>query len=151
MKKLFFIFLLFQVGSCFGQDIKIEIADYSRFIDGTEYSTFQFVNSSYSRSRPTLVLITNKDLLLDLSAKLPILYKAKQEYTDVWILGITNFNQKNISEVDKKIMAIFFQQIIKYRTDNNLSGYPLETLEAEKVFIENKEEIYKYLLYKNKL
>jgi len=80
-----------------------------------------------------------------------MLYKAKQEYTDVWILGITNFNQKNISEVDKKIIDKFYQQIIKYRADNNLPIETLERLETDKIIIEKKEEICRYLMCKNKI
>jgi predicted transport protein len=149
MRKLFFIYFLFQVGISFGQNVKIEITDYSR-LDEKEYSTFQYVNSSFSFSRPTLVLITNKDLFVELSKKLYISYKAKQEYTDVWILGIANFNQKNISELDKKIIEKFLQKITKYRTDNNLPEYTMQTLEADKVFIDNKEEICRYLSCRNK-
>ena len=151
MKRLIFIYLLFQVGINFGQNVKIEIADYSRKLDGKEYSTYQFVSSSYSHSRATLVLITNKEILIELSTKLPILFKAKQEYTDVWVLGISNFDQKNISEIDKKIIQKFLEQIVKYRVDNNLPEYTLERLEANKLFIENKKEICRSLSCGNKL
>jgi len=149
MKKIIFIFLIFQLQISFGQNVNIEISDYYCKLDGKVYSTYQFVSSSYSSLRPTLVIVTNKDLSFEISTKLSILYKSKQEYTDVWILGITNFNQKNISEIDKKIIDKFFQQIIKYRADNNL---PSDTrLETDKIIIENKNEICRYLVCKNKL
>ena len=151
MKKTLFSLFIFQIQILFGQNVSIEISDYSRNIDGKEYSTYQFVNSSYSSSRPTLVILTNKDLFLELSTKTPTLYKSKQEYTDVWILGITNFNNKNVSEVDKKIIENFLEQIIKYRADNSLPTYSLENLEANKIFIDNKVEICRYLICKNKL
>ena len=151
MRKLIFAYLIFQFGICFGQNVKIEIADYSKKLDGKEYSTYQFVNSSYSRSRATLVLITNKEIFLELSSKLPNIFKAKQEYTDVWVLGISNFDQKNITDIDKKIIQKFLEQIIKYRADNELPEYTLERLEADKLFIENKKEICQNLSCGNKL
>ena len=151
MKKILFSLLIFQIQILFGQNVSIEISDYSRMLDGKEYSTYQFVNSSYSSSRPSLILLTNKDFFLELSTKLSTLYSAKQEYTDVWILAITNFNQKNVSEVDKKIIEKFYRQIIKYRADNSLPTYTIENLEANKVFIDNKVEICRYLKCNNKL
>ena len=140
MKKILFIFLIFQFQFFFGQNVSIEISDHYRELDGKAYATYQFVSSSYSALRPTLVFITNKDLSFELLHKLSTLYKAKQEYADVWILGITSFNQKNISEVDKKIIEKFYRQIIKYRADNSLPTYTIENLEANKVFIDNKVE-----------
>jgi hypothetical protein len=94
MKKIIFFFLIFQFQISLGQNVNIEISDYYCKLDGKAYSTYQFVNSSYSSLRPTLVILTNKDLSFEISTKLSFLYKTKQEYTDVWILGITNFNQK---------------------------------------------------------
>jgi len=151
MKRILFICLIFQFQTSFGQNVRIEISDYYREFEGKVYSTYQFVSSSYSSSRPTLAIITNKDLSFELFDKLSILYKAKQEYTDIWILGINNFNPKNISEVDKKIIDKFLQQIIKYRTDNNLPPETLERLETDKIIIEKKEEICQYLMCKNKI
>ncbi|MBK0371311.1 hypothetical protein [Flavobacterium agrisoli] len=157
MKKVLFICLIFQFQISFGQNVSIEISDHYRELDGKAYATYQFACSSYSALRPTLVILTNKDLSFELFDKLSVLYKAKQEYTDVWILGITNFNQKNISEIDKKIIDKFLQQIIKYRADNNLPSMELEppdtleTLQRDKIIIEKKEEICKYLMCKNKI
>ena len=151
MKRILFICLIFYFQISYGQNVSIEISDHYRVLDGKAYSTYQFVSSSYSSSRPTLVILTNKDLSFELSTKLSILYKAKQEYTDVWILGITNFNQKNVSEVDKKIIDKFYQQIIKYRSDNNLPIETIERLETNKIIIEKKEETCRYLMCKNKI
>ena len=107
MKKILFSLLIFQIQILFGQNVSIEISDHYRELDGKAYATYQFACSSYSSSRPSLILLTNKDFFLELSTKLSTLYSAKQEYTDVWILAITNFNQKNVSEVDKKIIEKF--------------------------------------------
>ncbi|MCI9844361.1 hypothetical protein [Flavobacterium pectinovorum] len=151
MKRILFICMIFQFQISFGQNVSIEVSDHYRELDGKAYATYQFVSSSYSSSRPSLVILTNKDLSFELSTKLSILYKVKQEYTDVWILGITNFNQKNVSEVDKKIIDKFYQQIIKYRADNNLPLETLERLATDKIIIEKKEEICLYLMCKNKI
>ena len=157
MKRILLICLIFQFQISLGQNVSIEISDHYRELDGKAYATYQFVSSSYSALRPTLVFITNKDLSFELSHKLSTLYKAKQEYTDVWILGITSFNQKNISEVDKKIIDKFLQQIIKYRADNNLPliegepPYTLDDLQRDKIIIEKKDDICKYLICKSKI
>lgn len=151
MKKILFICLIFHFQISFGQNVSIAIADHHRELDGKAYAAYQFACSSYSTSRPTLAIITDKELSFELFDKLPALYKAKQEYTDVWILGIADFNQKNISEADKKIIGKFLQQIIKYRADNNLPPDTLEELEAHKTFIEKKDEICRYLLCKSKI
>ncbi|MBJ2127242.1 hypothetical protein [Flavobacterium sp. IB48] len=151
MKKTLLIFLIFQFQISFGQNISVEISDHYRELGGKVYSTYQYVNSSYSYSRPTLVILTNKNLSFELSTKLSIIFKAKQEYTDIWILGIADFNQKEVSEVDKKIIDTFFQQIIKYRAGNNLPSYSLESLQEDKIILERKEEICQYLMCKNKL
>jgi len=52
--------------------------------------------------------------------EIPPLYKAKQEYTDVYLLGIENFDLNNLTETDKKILDAFYDSIIKYRNDNGL-------------------------------
>ena len=149
MRKLIFTYLLFQVGIVFGQNVKIEISDYHRKIDDKVYATYQLVNASYSYSRPTIIFLTNKETLFELSGKLQNRFNAKQEYTDVWVLGIENFDSKNIIEIDKKIIDLFLQNIIKYRKDNNLPEYTFEKLNADKIFIERSDDVCKYLICKN--
>ena len=150
MRKLIFIYLLFQAGICFGQSVKIEIIDYNRKIDDKVYATYQLVNSSYSYLRPTIIFLTNKATLFELSGKLKIQLNDKQEYTDIWILGIENFDSTNTTETDKKIIDLFLQNIIKYRNDISLPEYTIERVNSEKVYIERSEEICKYLVCKSK-
>ncbi len=150
MKKLIFIYLLFQAGISFGQNVKIEIGDYYRKIDDKVYATYQLVNASSSYSRATIVFLTNKATLFELSAKLQNRITPKQEYTDIWILGIENFDSKNITETDKKIINIFLQNIVKYRADNSLPEYTFERLNTDKIFIERSDEVCKYLICNNK-
>ena len=149
MKKIIFTYLLFQVGIVFGQNVKIEIADYHRKIDDKVYATYQLVNASYSYSRSTIVFLTNKETLIKLSGKLQNQLTSKQEYTDIWILGIENFDSKNITETDKKIIDLFLQNIIKSRKDNSLPEYTFEELNADKIFIEQSDDVCKYLICKN--
>ena len=150
MKKLFFIYLLFQAGISFGQNVKIEIGDYYRKIDDKVYATYQLVNASYSYSRATIVFLTNKAALFELSANLQNRITSKQEYTDIWILGIENFDSKNITETDKKIINVFLQNIVKYRADNSLPEYTFERLNTDKIFIERSDEVCKYLICSKK-
>ena len=150
MKKLIFIYLLFQAGINFGQNVKLEISDYHRKIDDKVYSTYQLVNASYSYSRATIVFLTNKATLFELSAKLQNQLRLKQEYTDIWILGIENFDYKNITKTDKKIINLFLQDIIKYRADNSLPEYTFERLNTDKIFIQKSDEVCKYLICNNK-
>ena len=109
MRKIIFAYLLFQASISFGQNVKLEISDYHRKIDDKVYATYQLVNASYSYSRATIVFLTNKATLFDLSGKLQNLVRPKQEYTDIWILGIENFDSKNVTETDKKIIDLFLQ------------------------------------------
>jgi hypothetical protein len=150
MKKLIFLFLLFQANVNFGQNVNIEIADYHRNIDDKVYATYQLVKSSYSYSRSTIVFLTNKATLLELSGKLKDRLTPKQEYTDFWILGIENFDSKKISETDQKIIDLFVQNIIKYRKDNNLPEYTFERLNEDKIYIERSDEICKYIICSKK-
>jgi hypothetical protein len=150
MKKLIFLFLLFQTTVNFGQNVNIEIVDYHRKIDDKVYSTYQLVKSSYSYSRSTIVFLTNKTTLFELSGELKNRLTPKQEYTDFWILGIENFDSKEITETDQKIIDLFLQNIIKYRKDNNLPQYTFEKLNADKIYIERSDEICKYIFCSKK-
>lgn len=140
--------LLFQTNVSFGQNVNIEIADYHRKIDDKIYATYQLVNSSYSFSRSTIVFLTNKATLFELSEELKNRLTQKQEFTDIWILGIENFDVKKITETDQKIIDLFLQNIIKYRKDNNLPEYTFEKLFADKIYIEQSDEVCKYIICK---
>ena len=150
MRKLIFTYLLFQTGICFGQNVKLDISDYHCKIDDKIYATYQLVNASYSYSRATIVFLTNKATLFELSVKLQNQLKPKQEYTDIWVLGIENFDSKKITETDKKIIDLFLQNIIKYRADNSLPEFTFERLNKEKIFIERSDEVCNYMICKSK-
>lgn len=144
MKTFTFLLILFyNVGSA--QNVYVEISDYSQKIDGHEFSTYQFVDASYSYSRATLPIVTTKEVFLQLVKMFPNSRNKKSEYTDYWILGITNFRKENIKESDRKIIDKFYTKIEKYRADNNLPTYPRDQLEQLTIFISNKSELCKYI------
>lgn len=145
MKNFLFIPALFAFHFCIGQNVKIEIVDYNKVLEGKIYSTYQFANASYSYSRASIFFITSKSNLIELSQKIPKLYVMKQEYTDVWILGIDNFDKNKIAETEKNIIDLFFNSIIKYRSDNNLPPYTKERLQESLIFLKGTKELCKYI------
>jgi hypothetical protein len=146
MKKLTVLPVLFSFFMCFGQNVHMEIADYDKKLDEKLYTTYQFVEASYSYSRPQIVLITSKAILSDVYLKIPNLFTRKQEYSDVWILGIDQFNKNSVSEVDKKIIDTFFHKIMKYRSNNDLPPYSLKELNETKIFLEDSRDLCKYII-----
>lgn len=148
IEKSLFLIILLSIKS-FSQNIHIEITDYLKKIDDKEYSTYQFVSASYSHSRPTIVLVASKDGFMKLYHEIPSLYKAKQEYTDVYLLGIENFDLNKLTETDKKILDAFYDSIIKYRNDNGLPVIKKESINGLTNFIVNNESLYKYFSCRN--
>jgi hypothetical protein len=145
MKKLLLIPALFILSMTKGQNVKLEIFDLYKKMDERVYSIYQFAQASYSHSRATLVFITSKKTLLDLSQNIPRYFQMKQEYTDVWILGIDQVDLGTISITDNKIIEHFLNKIIKYRSDNDLPVYTFERLNQGKVFLENDKEFCRYV------
>ncbi len=138
---------LFVCSFCFGQNVKIEIIDYYKKDEGKEFSMYQFANASYSSSRASILFITPKRQFLNLINKISGLYtKKKQEYTDVWILGIDIDDKRELSEIEKKIINNFLEKVIKYRSDNDLPPYDLNRLNEEIIFLDNYRNVCKYLI-----
>lgn len=145
MKKVFI--LIFQLISfaAIAQNIKIEIVDYLKTIEGTKYSTYQYANASYSYSRPLIVFITDKDQFIKVCGDVPVIFRTKQEYTDIFILGIENFTLENITKINKKIIDLFLESIIKYRGCNNLPIYTKEKMYSELIYLDKQKNFCKYL------
>ncbi|MDK2773341.1 MAG: hypothetical protein KYX68_14145 [Flavobacterium sp.] len=149
MKKSIIIFIITVCFKSFSQNIKCEIIDYSKTLDGIEYSTYQYVNSSYSYSRPLMLLITDKKTFMEIYHKIPKLFLSKQEYTDIWILGIKDFNQVNSSlDSNKKIIDFFIERILKYRHNNGLPIYEKLQLYSNAIYLKNSDELCNYLVCK---
>ena len=130
-------------GNCFSQNVYTEVSDYARTVNEVQFGTFQFVDASYSRSRPTLTIITTKEIMRELMVALPKLRGKKSEYTDYWILGIEEFKPTNISEAQTRIIESFYSQIQKYRSDNNLPHFQLTQLKSASITTSNKSDICK--------
>ncbi len=148
MKSILILFLSIMSINCFSQNINCETTDYVKKLEEKEYSTYNYINASYSYSRPLLIVITDNKTFMKIRPKIPILFSIKQEYTDVNLLGIKNFNKNLISETDKKIIDIFIQNIVKYRTDNNLPLYTEEEIHHFIRYIEKENDICKVLVCK---
>lgn len=139
VKNLLIIIFSFFFVNVFSQNVKCEITDYEKNIDNREYSTYQYVNSSYSYSRPLIILVTDKDTFMEVHQKIPMMFSYKQEYTDVYLLGIKNFNKDNIDVLDNKIIKIFIDDIVKYRINNNLPDSGSEYIVQQVNYLENKD------------
>lgn len=142
---LLFVFLI-QGNILFGQNVKLEISNYLQKMGGKEFATFQFAHASYSASRPTLILITNREVCIKLMQRIPKLFNVKQERTDVWVLGIQDYRGKNISGNDSLIIGNFFEKIIKYRRDNDLHLFSMDDLWEKKYDINDVEDVCRYLV-----
>ncbi|MDV6166790.1 hypothetical protein R1T16_00005 [Flavobacterium sp. DG1-102-2] len=143
MKKISYLVIL----SCFkifSQNVHIEITDYAKQIDDKKYSTFQYVHASYSYSRPIIVLVASKDVFNKVYLEIPSLYQSKQEYTDVYLLGIENFKSDNVTETDKKILETFYDGIIKYRNDNGLPIIKKESMNGLTNFVFGNDDLCNY-------
>ncbi|KQT20665.1 hypothetical protein ASG22_16965 [Chryseobacterium sp. Leaf405] len=123
----------------FSQNIKCEITDYVKSIDNKEYSTYHYINSSYSQSRPFIVLLTSQDIFMEVHQKVPMMFSSKQEYTDVYLLGIKNFDKNNVSLLDEKIIKNFIDDIVKYRIYSDLPGNNLEYVSSQINYLLDKD------------
>lgn len=137
MKKHLILIFLFLSIYIFSQNIKCETTDYVKNINNREYSTYQYINSSYSQSRPLIIFITSSDIFMKVHEKVPIIFSSKQEYTDVYLLGIKNFNKNNIDQLDEKIIKNFINDIIKYRNFYNLQQNNIEFISSKINYLED--------------
>ena len=145
MLRLFLPYLLILSATCTAQNVNIEIADLNKTLNDKQYATYQLVNASYSASRPTITIITTKQILISLAKSLKTQLKSKQEFTDIWILGIADFHKNEITESDKTIIQLFFNKINKYRIDNELVPYSMKVLDDNKIIIDKSDRICDYL------
>src|SRR5574343_1612403 len=145
MKKFSgFLFIMMFI-NVFSQNIKCEIVDYTKNIDKKHFSTYQYINAIYSYSRPLIIFITNKIVFMKIHQKIPKLYSSKQEYTDVFLLGIEGFDANLEYNKDKKIIDTFIKNIEKYRKDNNLINISEENLFLQIKYLYRAEDLFRYL------
>lgn len=152
MKSLLIVIFSFMSTAIFSQNIKCEITDYVKNIDNKEYSTYQYINSSYSYSRALIIMVTSNNIFIDVHQKIPRMFSSKQEYTDAYLLGIKNFNKNNIDKLDEKIIRSFIEDIVKYRTNNNNNNLPNNNFEyilSQVNYLENKD-LCKFVICRKK-
>lgn len=145
MRNLIILFFCVIHINGFSQNVRCEITDYLKKIDDKEYSTYEYVNASYSRSRPLLIIITNKESFMKIYKEIPQWFSVKQEFTDIRLLGIKDFDKNHISETDKKIIDVFIKSIMKYRKDNDLPLYNEEEIQSRLNYIEKEADLCKLL------
>ncbi len=151
MKKLIILFFSIVYIGCFSQNVKCEMTDYVKKLDDKEYSTYNYVNASYSYSRPLLILVTDTEVFMKIHTKIPSLFSVKQEYTDINLLGIKGFNKDHISEIDNKIISIFIQNILRYRTNNNLPLLSEDEIQSQIKYLEKEKDICNVLICKKNI
>ncbi|MBB4804876.1 hypothetical protein HNP38_000148 [Chryseobacterium defluvii] len=148
MKNIIILIFSIAYTGFFAQNIKCESVDYLKKTDNKEYSTYQYINASYSYSRPLLIVIADEKVFTKIHLKVPNLFSTKQEYTDINLLGIKNFDKDHISDIDSKIIDDFVENIIKYRSVNNLPPYTKEQLKSQLKFIQKDNDICRFLVCK---
>lgn len=144
MKKFILAFALLTFHFCHSQNVNVKISDYAKNIDGKNYSTFKYVNSSYSSGRPFVTIVLNKNLFEEYEDKISKAFFHKQECTDVYLIGIENFKYDNISDIDKKIIATAIADILEFR---KYFGLPIkeeaEYINSQIIYLKNKKDFCK--------
>ncbi len=142
------LFILFGLNTI-SQNIKSEIISFSEKLNGVEYSTYHFVNASYSYSRLPLIFVTDKKNFDKAFSNVPSLFKSKQEYTDIYILGINGFNNLSVKDSTNPIINLFANNISKYRIFNNLPHYDVATLLKEIIYTNSANFLCEHLICRN--
>jgi len=147
MRAIFIFSTFILVINCYSQNIISEISGINKIGDRL-YSSYHYANSSYSYSRPLLLLITNRNNFNEIQNKIPLIYAShpKQNYTDIYLLGLENVNNRNISIADSIIIDTFLESILQYRACNNLPKYSTEKILSQSEFIEQESDLCRALL-----
>lgn len=146
MKKISFLLIILFSNICFSQNIKCETTEYSKKHQAENYSTYHYIQSSYSHSRPILIMVTNNKIFMNEHIKIPKLFSFKQEYTDVYLLGIDSLVFDNLNQSNNEIIDLFINSIIKYRDENKLPVYSSEQIKSKIIFLNKNKDLCKYLI-----
>ncbi|AXB55314.1 hypothetical protein HYN86_01305 [Flavobacterium fluviale] len=117
------------------------------------YSTYHFVKSEYS-IRSFQIFVVNMINFEKIKSSIPKTFsrRPKQDFTDIYVLGIENFDKTQLMENEKKIIENYIIEINKYRAFYNLSV--IEDREfIEKNFlhyIDNEKDLCLYMLCPDK-
>ncbi len=149
LKKMRFFYLiisLLTIGISYSQNVKMEITEYHKKMGEKRYSSYHFVQASYSYSRAYILLITNDSIFEKLHLQIPSFYRAKQEYTDVYMLGIKDLDFDNPSKEGSDIINTFYDTITSYRKNNNLLYFDKKYFESNTHFLKYEADIKRYLM-----
>ncbi len=148
MKNIVFFIALICTSLSFSQNINIKISEYDKKLDSTSYSQFLFVNASYSSSRPLLFIVVNKKLFPIMEKKVQSVFKFKQEYTDIVVLGIDNNNLSQLKDIDNKIISNTIEYIFEFRNFFRLPLILKEDIYKSIFFVSQEEDLCKELFCK---
>lgn len=147
LKKMrtFFIFLfgLICVFSGKAQNISVKIVNYNQKLENHSYATYIYVNSSYSLSRPFIILVVEKNLFVKYENKILDVFKKKQEYTDVYLIGIEKIDFNNLKEIDKTILASSLDDFKKFRAYFKLPKEDDEIFNSSIVYLKSDSDFRK--------
>ena len=121
MRYSILILFLFSGLYCSSQIINCEEIEYSNKYGDKKYSTYHYVKSSFSK-RNFQVFISNDTIFSDVIKKIPKIFNEipKQDVTDFYVLGISEFNIEDISKIEKDLIINFIIEINQYRSSKNL-------------------------------
>lgn len=141
---------MFFIGNLlsYSQIINCEEIEYSKNYKEEEYSTYHFVKSEFSM-RSFKVFVVNDIIFFELISKIPKIFSEvpKQDYTDFYVLGISSFDLKNVTEIDKEIINNFLTEINEYRKNKNLSEVNVNIESSSNfVYLRSVDEICKYMI-----
>lgn len=136
LRKFIFIILFLNITFCFSQIIKNEEVFYNIEFKDKNYSTYHFVESQFSQ-RSFQVFVVNDSIFQEVITQVPRIksQNPKQDYTDFYVLGISNLDINLLVNIDKEILSIYVNKINEYRRFNNLST------------VENKEFLDKHIIH----
>ncbi|MDP5201338.1 hypothetical protein [Flavobacterium sp. DG2-3] len=153
MRKIIIALFILLHNFVSSQIIKAEETYYSVTNEEKKYSTYHYVQSDYS-SRPFQIFITNnqnfervKTLISKIFSKKP-----KQDFTDIYVLGIYNFDKNQVCEIDRKIIDAYVDKINKYRAFYNLSVIEDRDFIAKNMihFVSSEEDLCSYMICETK-
>lgn len=151
MNKLFNVLFLIISTVCFSQIIKSEEIEYSQDYKNKTYSTYHYVDAEYSMRSLQIFIVENK-VFEKIRLKIPRIIKKspEQDFSDFYILGISDFNKNKISEIDKEIISKFIDSIKKYREFYSLSPIDNDEFTNKNIirYINNEEDLCLFMICK---
>lgn len=150
MKRTILIINLIVSSLCFSQRVKCEETNYLDYHD-REFSSYHYIESDNSM-RSLQVFIVNNKAFEKISLKIPEIFRnrPKQDFTDIYVLGISGFDKNTISQTEKEIIENFILDIKKYREFNKLSPIDNDEFTYKNIvrYIQNIDELCLYMICK---